>query len=278
MISAYRPTHRLERFHDHQTRCMQAIARASSSSLASSLIENLAVLILKSRLAKYDQVKVQVEATSFGLIQGKIDGVTIQGTDWASPVALTSRYLSFSLGRTAIDYQALLMERRISLLPPKPEGQATILFSASDFGNFLRHPLFRAAASKAVNNGPFEFDGASVRIEKGSVLFSGAWSGETFDLCLRPNESEILPTRGTSPMEAVVRLTARSRGSGGDDEMISSQLAAFFNFLCMDLQGVQLRFSSLNVIARPQDQQDPLLLEMKLKASLISVPPLDIQF
>ena len=247
--------------------------KASSSqqnSIASSLIENLAVLILKTRLARYDEVKVKVDASPFGLIQGKIEGVTIQGTDWASPVALTSRSLYFSLGLTQIDYTALLMERRISLLPPKPQGQARILFSPNDFGNFLRHPLFQAAAQRAVQGGPFNFDGSSVRIEEGSALFTGTWRGETYDLCLMPNQSE----DGNK-----VRLTARGRRSREEDTLVSSELASFFNNLLIDLQGVQLRFLSMDVIrSLSSDRQDPLLLEMKLKASLVEVPPLDVKF
>jgi hypothetical protein len=248
--------------------------KASSSqhkSIASSLIENLAVLILKTRLARYDEVKVKVDASPLGLIQGKIDGVTIQGTDWASPVALTSRSLYFSLGLTQIDYTALLMERRISLRSPKPQGQARILFSPNDFGNFLRHPLFQAATKRAVQGGPFNFDGSSVSIEEGSVLFTGTWRGETYDLCLMPNQ----PEEG----EKKVRLTARGRRSKEKDAIVSSDLASFFNELLIDLQGVQLRFLSMDVIrSSSSDRQDPLLLEMKLKASLVEVPPIDVEF
>lgn len=246
----------------------------ASSSLASSLIESIAVLILKTRLARYDRVDVQVDASPLGLIQGKVEGVTIEGTEWASPVALTSRYLHFSLGRTAIDYQALLMERRINLLPPKPEGRATILFSASDFGNLLVHPLFKAEAAKAVRGSPFDFDGASVRIKEGSVLFSGDWNGESYDLCLNPSKNQ--SSKGCPDDEVMVRLTAANKRSGEEDALITSELASFFNNLCMDLQGLQLRFSSLDVVR--SSIRDPLLLEMKLKANLIEVPPLNVKF
>ena len=238
-----------------------------TTSLASSLLEQIAVLILKSRLARYGMVSVEVNASPFGLLQGRVDGVDIRGTDWASPVNLTSRSLYFSLGQTAIDYQCLLTQRRISLLHPKPEGRATILFNSSDFGNFLRHPLFRAASKKAVQSGPFEFDGSSVEIKDGSVLFSGSWNETKFDICLMPSNS----SRG---QETFVRLTAQGKGSGEYNDLISQELSTFFNILCMDLQGIQLRFNSLDILTQDRDQ----LLEMKLRATLVEVPPLDVKF
>lgn len=248
-------------------------ANQNQTSIASMLIENLALIVLKSRLSKYRQVEVTVDASDLDVLRGKVNGCTVRGTDWASPMSLTSRFLHFSLGQASIDYGALMMERRIELLNPKPEGKAIISFNSDDFGNFLKHPLFRAAAKNSVQNGPFQFHGSSVKLKDDSVVFSGSWSNETYDVCLMPNykDQEEEMSWGSEPR---VKLSAKGRGSEENNELVSLELSKFFIDLCMDLQGIQIRFSSLDIIKRGQD----LLLEMKLTTKLINVPPLDVKF
>ena len=53
------------------------------------------------------------------------------------------------LGQAALDMAALFSQRQI-LLSTVPVGSARVVFSGSQFGGFLIHPLMLEAASTAV--------------------------------------------------------------------------------------------------------------------------------
>jgi hypothetical protein len=60
---------------------------------AAVAVENLAGLILQSRLRQYSLVEVKVESDGISLIQGKVHAASIHGRDWESPAHLTAREL-----------------------------------------------------------------------------------------------------------------------------------------------------------------------------------------
>lgn len=57
--------------------------------------------------------------------------------------------MQVSLGAAQLDVEAVLLKQRI-LLKSIPRGNAKIVFTARDFGNFLAHPLMRQAAATAI--------------------------------------------------------------------------------------------------------------------------------
>lgn len=57
--------------------------------------------------------------------------------------------LQVSLGTAELDVAAILQQQRI-MLQGVPLGEGRIVFTASQFGSFLRHPLMTQAAAAAV--------------------------------------------------------------------------------------------------------------------------------
>jgi hypothetical protein len=53
-------------------------------------------------------VNTEVKSSFSGLFEGRVDGVRITGTDWASPLRLSCRALDFEVGAVAIDTDALV--------------------------------------------------------------------------------------------------------------------------------------------------------------------------
>ncbi|KAJ9508642.1 hypothetical protein QJQ45_027925 [Haematococcus lacustris] len=125
-------------------------------SNAADIVETVASLALRSRLRACDSIRFHVNANSLGLLQGRVQAVTMVGTGWQSPAGLSARLLQAQVGPTELDFGAVLVEQRIRLRQP-PEGSARCLFTADDFAQFLAHPLLTRAAATAVQGLPVAF-------------------------------------------------------------------------------------------------------------------------
>ena len=171
----------------------------------------------------------------------------------------------------------------MSLLRP-PRGEASISFNASDFGNFLRHPIVERASRKAVKNGAFNFkpqEGVSVEeegCEEGSmkrstfVRFSGVWEadGELYVLRMGVEESD-----GTR-----VTMEAKS-DTGKGDEIVALELRKFFNSLSLDLDGTVMRFVGMNFFwhkSKSKSGAAERALKLDLQVVVNRFPPPNVSF
>ncbi|KXZ56410.1 hypothetical protein GPECTOR_1g365 [Gonium pectorale] len=159
---------------------------------AAAAVETIAAAALRARLRSHSKVAVQISASGWDLLSGRIEGAKVEGRMWESPLGLTAQVLDVQVGRVELDLPAVFSQQRI-VLRNVPVGSARVVFTARDFGAFLQHPLVVTAARKAVQGRPFLFDRDGVAIipepvTGGCVLFSGtvAASGRRYQLTMRP--------------------------------------------------------------------------------------------
>ncbi|PNH12669.1 hypothetical protein TSOC_000353 [Tetrabaena socialis] len=163
---------------------------AGSQDIAARAVEAVAAAALRARLRSYGSVAVQVAATPWDLLAGRINSAKVEGRRWESPLGLTARMLDVEVGRVELDLPAVLAQQRITLRNT-PVGHARVVFNGPDFGAFLQHPLVVTAARRAVQGQPFLFDREGVAVLPGReprLLFSGTLpaSGQHYLLDMRP--------------------------------------------------------------------------------------------
>lgn len=108
--------------------------------LSGELLSAAATFALQTNLRSATSIDAAVDCTVPGLLTGQVDGVVITGREWVSRKNLTCSSLRFKVGTVAIDQTALIAERVVKL-KSVPTGDADMVFTAEDFGNFLVHPL-----------------------------------------------------------------------------------------------------------------------------------------
>ena len=194
-------------------------------------------LVLKS----YGSVRVAIEAPiEAAIARGEVRRVEITGTAWSSPRSLTCRNIEFIVDEPcALDVEAAVGMRGIFLKRPA-RGSARLTFDSSDFGNFLSHPLLRAAAAAARRDeGGFDFvfeGGETARVcgDEGYLEYSGVvgGSGERRTIRMRPMEGS--------------RVDAHLVGADAD-ETFERSMASFFERLVIDLEGTELRYRDMTI-------------------------------
>ena len=194
-------------------------------------------LVLKS----YGSVRVAIDAPiEAAIARGEVRRVEITGTAWSSPRSLTCRNIEFIVDEPcALDVEAAVGMRGILLKRPA-RGSARLTFDSSDFGNFLSHPLLRAAAAAARRDeGGFDFvfeGGETARMcgDEGYLEYSGVvgGSGERRTIRMRPMEGS--------------RVDARLVGADAD-ETFERSMASFFERLVIDLEGTELRYRDMTI-------------------------------
>merc|ERR1719491_982295 len=119
----------------------------------SSLISNLAVIALKSRLAQNSGIECEVNASSPDIIfNGTIGPVSVKGRGWGSPLGLTCRAIEANVDQCTLDMNSVIKNRKLLLIEPAI-GKAMIALDATDFGNFITHPLFYAQSPSLEGRG-----------------------------------------------------------------------------------------------------------------------------
>lgn len=194
-------------------------------------------LVLKS----YGSVRVVIDAPiEAAIARGEVRRVEITGTAWSSPRSLTCRNIEFIVDEpSALDVEAAVGMRGILLKRPA-RGSARLTFDSSDFGNFLSHPLLRAAAAAARRDeGGFDFvfeGGETARVcgDEGYLEYSGVvgGSGERRTIRMRPMEGS--------------RVDAHLVGADAD-ETFERSMASFFERLVIDLEGTELRYRDMTI-------------------------------
>lgn len=264
---------------------MLAIALAATVAIFPSLappspqrlLSQVAELVLRARLRQCDSCEIDVKADPASVLAGGVNGVTVRGRNWCTPMQLSCRSLDVDVGSTAIDLVALTTKQRILLKQPA-EGAAAIRFSASDWDSFLLHPQLAScvAARRSLAPAPsVEFSKAGgTRLRDGCVAFPVRFGGVGLAARLRqrPDGSVECVTR---PLRAPA--TDAPDAADVDDAAVRAGpwLAGLFETLVLDLDGCALRFRSLSLEGSGVGEPE---LMLELDVCVRSFPSLDINF
>jgi len=224
--------------------------------ISGDLLASVATLVLRGVLRSADDVRFVVDCSAGELVQGRVDGVTLSGERWVSPLDLTCQRIRCVVGAVEIDPIALLTKQRVELRTT-PVGTCEVSFDARDFGNFLVHPQFQNAVARSRREWGFDFtfrrDG--VRLEDGAVVFfgtrgGGGGGGEGGDERDEREESgNVVEVRmrpvGRGDVECVVAGSGAT--SGATSDATSAALERFFRELAVNLLGAELRYGDMAV-------------------------------
>jgi len=230
------------------------------SGTTSSLISNLAIIALKLRLAQHSGVACEVNASSSNIIfNGTIGPVSVKGRNWRSPLGLTCRAIEANVDQCTLDMESVIKKRKLLLTEPAI-GKAMIALDATDFGNFITHPLFYAQSpsleGRGGENGLFEFlkDDVEITISRnekvdvGVVVFYGNCLGERWRCELRRESGNSVPSNQAIVDVTPLSPTSKSRGALKEQSTeISTLLTNFFNALVFELDGTYMSFKDLIV-------------------------------
>jgi len=247
------------------------------------LLSKVAELVLRSRLTKVESVSVAVDSTPLEMLSGLVRGVTVQGKGWCTPLRLSCDALDVRVGRAEIDLEELVKSQRIFMKTPA-RGTATMTFTASDWKDFLAHPLAKEALGKYSARTPVEplvqfkpngrvlFEPPSTIASSGLVIFPVSWGAHHFDVALGQNGSGPFITAKLDESTAG-RMTAAERK---DVRKVEAWVARFFETLLLDLDGCALSFRSMKVTTG-KARSGPLL-SLDLDVCVTRFPSLDINF
>ena len=99
--------------------------------ISGDLLASVATLVLRGVLRSADDVRFVVDCSAGELVQGRVDGVTLSGERWVSPLDLTCERIRCVVGAVEIDPIALLTKQRVELRTT-PVGTCEVSFDARD--------------------------------------------------------------------------------------------------------------------------------------------------
>lgn len=222
----------------------------AESGITSTLISQLAVIALKKRLAAQSGVKVDVTITSPTdlLLGGRVGPVTVRGRSWQSPLRLTCRAIEATVESCELDMSAVVTRRKLVLTKPAL-GDAMIALDATDFGNFVTHPLLRPPSAFGSSGEVMKFHKENVNVSSdGIVTFYGEYSGRRWQLTLQRRQ-------GDQENCAVINVTPIGPPPADDaDRQVALELSAsltdFFNSLVFELDGTFLSFRDMKITTK----------------------------
>ena len=223
--------------------------------------------MLRGVLRSADDVRFVVDCSAGDLIQGRVDGVTLSGERWVSPLDLSCERIRCVVGAVEVDPIALVTRQRVELRTT-PVGTCEVSFDADDFGNFLVHPQFENAVARSRREWGFDltFRRDGVRLEDGAVVFfvtrcgggggGGATGGDESE-----SESVFVGDERDVERGDVVKVRMRPvgrgvvecvvAGSGATSDAMSDATSAaverFFRELVVNLLGAELRYGDMAV-------------------------------
>jgi hypothetical protein len=225
--------------------------------VSGDVLSSAASFALRSYLAECGSVTVAVDADAGTLLAGTVSRVDITGTNWRSRKALTCRSLRMSVGEAVLDPGALLAERLIKLRRPS-KGDAEIVFTEKDFGNFLTHPLVTEAAARletaSGTGGFFRFQNEAT-LRDGDAVFFAEWSHGSKIESVRYTMSPDTRDPDTRDAPGRVKVTAARVSTHAPDSVwedavcsaIAENMAFFFQTLVVDLSGARLSYRNMRV-------------------------------
>mmetsp|Transcript_26815 Transcript_26815/g.67453 ORF Transcript_26815/g.67453 Transcript_26815/m.67453 type:complete len:298 (-) Transcript_26815:76-969(-) len=239
------------------------------ADMSGRVLEGIANLALRSQLRSFNAIDVKVDASTSGVMQGALTGAVVRGIGWESPLGLSARLLEVKVGTAEVDIARTLQTQNIQL-SNVPTGTGRVRFTEADFGNFLRHPLMRSAASTAVEGFPFDFDADTVQLRVqqhgGSLSFAGVWQRDG-----RRYTGEL-----TSEPTGDVLVTCSSAEPSQDAGLVGAQLTEFFRGLTVELDGAFFTFSNLKLAVAKSGQP---VIDLQVTVRVESFPSLSqLQF
>jgi hypothetical protein len=209
------------------------------------LLGRVAEVGLKLKLRSHGQVKVAVTSSASQLMSGKVDSVTVEGTEWTSPKQLTCRQLRVEVGATAIDLPGLVQRQEIRILTPG-KGLACIALNSRDWSSLLVHPLV-SGVTPLVGSPPeplrFLRQGRIEVANRRSLLAVSA-GGKVLRFSLEQSpKSDTNGKWGGGALVRPLRQTStevRNMEEEVEEEAIAHALSAWFSQLVLDLDGYDM--------------------------------------
>jgi len=245
---------------------------SSSSSVTSTLISNLACMALKRRLIDQTHVSCDLTADTNNLFFGRVGPVTVKGRGWKSPLGLTCRAIEATVNECSLDMGRLVSNQKLVLTTPA-EGRAMVALSATDFGNFITHPLIKPPSPPSINGSSdnqnsrlvFQKENVSVDPSTGLVTFYGTYADSKWKFALQRaagggEQAKIHATLAESGGE-------RERGAVVDamELSLASTTSKFFNEMVFDLDGTFLSFEDMMLTDKGRDSSVMISLRIKVK-------------
>ncbi|VEU37720.1 unnamed protein product [Pseudo-nitzschia multistriata] len=245
------------------------VPSSSSSSVTSTLISTLACMALKKRLVDQTHVSCDLTAESNNLLFGRVGPVTVRGRGWQSPLGLTCRAIEATVNECTLDMGRVVTNQKLVLTTPA-EGQAMVALSATDFGNFITHPLMKPP-SPPVNSDRsnsrlvFQKENVSINPSTGLIIFYGTYAGSEWKFELQRN------TRGAEKAKIDATLV-ESRGTDERDvdvdameKSLALTTSKFFNDMVFELDGTFLSFEDMMLTDKGRESSVMLSLRIKVK-------------
>lgn len=250
------------------------------------VLGQVAELVLRARLRTVTECKVEVRGeASKAVLTGSVDGVRVRGTNWCTPLQLSCRSLDLQVGRTALDFGALLSKRTIVLQQPAV-GDASVRFTQEDWSSFLAHPRMLDCVRERQRREPaaITFARGGVRMLPARADGVGSSPGAVeFDVLWE--ESTPLVARLWQQPGGLAVVETRARGADDVDQLARTRadewLTALFNGLLLDLDGCELGFRSMRVVPSPtvgRQQGAAAELVLDLAVCVRKFPSLNINF
>lgn len=250
------------------------ISSNRSSSVTSTLISQLACMALKRRLVDQTHVSCDLTADSNNLFLGRFGPVTVKGRGWRSPLGLTCKAVEATVNECRLDMGRVISNQKLVLTTPA-EGRAMVALSATDFGNFITHPLMKPPSPPIKNNNNDEIannsrlvflkEDVSMNSSSGAVTFYGTYAGSKWKFMLQ---------RATNGVEkalihATLAESRRDDGTNMDYDAIEKSLALstskFFNKMVFELDGTFLSFEDMMLTDKGRESSVMVSLRIKVK-------------
>lgn len=254
---------------------------SSSRSVTSTLISQLACMALKRRLEDHMHISCDLKADSNHLLLGKIGPVTVKGRGWESPLGLTCKAIEATVNECKLDIGRVISNQKLVLTTPA-EGGAMVALSATDFGNFITHPLMKPPSPPMNSNSNnhmiarnsklvFLRENVSMNPSLGTVTFYGKYAGSKWKFTLR----RAAESAGRSAPKAIICATfAEVRGDGDNgpklnyeemEKILASSTSQFFNEMVFELDGTFLSFEDMMLTDKGKESSVMLSLRIMVK-------------
>lgn len=144
-----------------------------------------------------------------------------------------------------------------------------VALSATDFGNFITHPLIKPPSPRtndvtdlSENGLTFEKENVAVNPSTGTVIFYGNYAGLKWKFTLQRSTD--------SPHKAKIQATLDEYGDEGIDhkgieESLASETSNFFNNMVFDLDGTHLSFEDMMLTDKGKESSVLLSLQIVVK-------------
>lgn len=243
-------------------------------SVTSTLISQLACMALKRRLHDHSHVSCDLTTESNNLLFGRVGPVTVKGRGWRSPLGLTCRAIEATVNECRLDMGRIISNQKL-VLTTQAEGRAMVALSATDFGNFITHPLMKPPSPPKTNNNEsidsrliFLRENVSVNPSLGVVIFYGTYAGSKWKFTLQRaiNSSN----GGNASIQASLEEESRAGNGNGVDYIAIEQALAtttsiFFNEMLFELDGTFLSFEDMMLTEKGREPSVMISLRIKVK-------------